>query len=165
MLGQISRPEHFPYADVLQKGRPLHRGDDPFLFRHPAMPPGKRAKLFAPFDALRGFSAAVIARDVRYGPPRELSEEALAELDRRLALLRRLTVTAPVPVSVTFLEPCTDPESEFCRSGGRYRTVDGTCLRVDPARETLLLADGTAISLRSVAALEGDAFSSGGWDA
>ena len=56
-LGYASIPPGFPYLDVLQKGRPLHEKTDPFRIRHPSMDTGRRAKIFAPFDALRGFSA------------------------------------------------------------------------------------------------------------
>ena len=48
-------PSGFRYQKVLEKGRPAHEKTDPFRIRHPAMPCAKRAKIFAPFDALRGF--------------------------------------------------------------------------------------------------------------
>ncbi len=54
-------PENFKYKEVFEKGKPVHDADDPFYIRHPRMDLSRRAKLFAPFDALRGFSAAVIA--------------------------------------------------------------------------------------------------------
>ncbi len=44
------------YEDILKKNRPDHR-DDPFLHRYPPMPLSKRAKIFAPFDALRSLDA------------------------------------------------------------------------------------------------------------
>ena len=37
--------------------------NDSFRLRHPSMDPGKRAKIFAPFDALAGFSDALAAVD------------------------------------------------------------------------------------------------------
>lgn len=58
-LGHMDMPPDFPYRDVLAKGRPRHDRLDPFRIRHPQMDPGRRAKLFAPFDALRGFSEAI----------------------------------------------------------------------------------------------------------
>lgn len=60
-LGSAPMPEDFAYRDVFFKGRPRHQKTDPFGIRHPAMDLGKRAKIFAPFDALRGFSAAIMA--------------------------------------------------------------------------------------------------------
>jgi len=56
-------PPDFRYRSVLERGRPAHAGDDPFLRRHPAMDRGRRAKIFAPFDALKGFREAVAARE------------------------------------------------------------------------------------------------------
>ena len=58
-LGHMDIPADFPYEKILQKGRPQHDGADPFRIRHPKMETGKRAKIFAPFDALRGFSDAI----------------------------------------------------------------------------------------------------------
>ncbi len=44
------------YERLKDRERPVHEGDD-FAIRHPKMPLDKRAKIFQPFDALRGFSA------------------------------------------------------------------------------------------------------------
>ncbi len=54
-------PEDFPYREVLRKGKPRHGREDPFRLRHPKMEPGRRAKIFAPFDALKGFREALEA--------------------------------------------------------------------------------------------------------
>lgn len=64
MNGSIEFPPDFKYRDVFLRGKPQHL-DDWFSCRHPSMPPGKRAKIFAPFDALRGFSDAIASRNVR----------------------------------------------------------------------------------------------------
>ena len=52
----LSPPSSFPYRKVLEKGKPVHDKNDPFTARHPAMDLDRRAKIFSPFDALRGFS-------------------------------------------------------------------------------------------------------------
>ena len=59
----------FPYLRVLMRGRPEQREDDP---KHPPMDRGHRAKIFAPFDALEGFSELVEQKD-------RLFEEAAPE--------------------------------------------------------------------------------------
>lgn len=64
-LGNTPMPDGFKYGDVFAKGRPRHQKTDPFGIRHPVMDPEKRAKIFAPFDALRGFSAAIMAETAR----------------------------------------------------------------------------------------------------
>ncbi len=52
----LSLPESFRYREVYLRQRPQHNAYDDFSLRHPKMPLSRRAKLFAPFDALRGFS-------------------------------------------------------------------------------------------------------------
>ena len=64
-IGNIPLPEDFKYRDVLLKGQPRHEKTDPFRIRHPVMDTGKRAKIFAPFDALRGFSAVLLEAEAK----------------------------------------------------------------------------------------------------
>jgi len=64
-------PENFPYRDVLRKGMPVHERTDAFRIRHPRMDVQRRAKIFAPFDALKGFNDALAAS-------RQLQEERMA---------------------------------------------------------------------------------------
>lgn len=46
------------YSDIIDRERPKHIDDD-FSRRHPSMSIKDRAKIFAPFDALRGFDEAI----------------------------------------------------------------------------------------------------------
>ncbi|MBO4883359.1 MAG: hypothetical protein J5570_07635 [Lachnospiraceae bacterium] len=48
-------PPSFRYRDVYIKGKPKHDVNDIFRVRHPAMDLSRRAKIFSPFDALKGF--------------------------------------------------------------------------------------------------------------
>ncbi len=59
-VGSVPRPPDFRYDKVEKRGRPVHKKTDAFSIRHPHMDIRKRAKIFAPFDALRGFSAALM---------------------------------------------------------------------------------------------------------
>ena len=59
ILGEMPVPPHFKYMDVYRHGKPQHDRFDSFRLRHPAMPLEQRAKIFAPFDALRGFDFAI----------------------------------------------------------------------------------------------------------
>ena len=52
-------PSAFRYRDVFLKGKPRHERYDAFRIRHPEMDPGRRAKIFAPFDALQGFGEEI----------------------------------------------------------------------------------------------------------
>ena len=62
-IGVMQVPADFRYLDVFLKGKPQHDRDDPFRIRHPKMPRDKRAKIFSPFDALKGFSEALAAQE------------------------------------------------------------------------------------------------------
>jgi hypothetical protein len=55
-------PAMIRYGDIIMLGRPVHNGDL-FSRRHPKMARLNRAKLFAPFDALDGFSAQIRKKD------------------------------------------------------------------------------------------------------
>lgn len=55
ILGYMPEPKNFKYKAVLEHGKPQHEPFDAFRLKHPNMPLQKRAKTFAPFDALRGF--------------------------------------------------------------------------------------------------------------
>lgn len=46
------------YSDIIDKERPVHNGDD-FEAKHPRMPREARAKIFAPFAALKGHNEAL----------------------------------------------------------------------------------------------------------
>ena len=54
MLGYMLMPEGFRYQETARRGKPRHPIDDVFWLRHPQMKPEKRAKIFSPFDALKG---------------------------------------------------------------------------------------------------------------
>ena len=57
----------FAYSDIIGLRRPVHDGDV-FSRRHPKMAQLNRAKLFAPYAALRGFEDRVAAKRVPYVP-------------------------------------------------------------------------------------------------
>ena len=55
-------PVSGPYSRVRARGCPAHTGGR-FALLHPQMERGRRAKIFAPFDALEGFSDRIRTRD------------------------------------------------------------------------------------------------------
>ncbi len=136
-IGAMDIPPDFKYLDVFLHGKPQHERFDRFSIKHPKMDPGKRAKIFAPFDALRGFSEAVSAKTVAYEPRRELNLEAKQELSRQLEVLHGLTYTGRqarhnhIVVDVIFFVPCADVNSFAYGVCGQYQTVSGVCQRVD----------------------------------
>lgn len=90
-IGVMAMPADFRYREVFLKGKPQHDRFDLFRVRHPSMDVGRRAKIFSPFDALKGFNEAIASKDVLYRDRIELSEDDRKELDRRLQILKGLT--------------------------------------------------------------------------
>ncbi len=66
MLGYLPMPENFKYKAVLEQGQPKHEPFDAFRLKHPSMPLSQRAKIFAPFDALRGFDFSIREAQARH---------------------------------------------------------------------------------------------------
>ncbi len=159
-LGYAPIPAQFKYLDVFLAGRPRHQKMDPFWIRHPSMDVAKRAKIFAPFDALRGFSAAIIAKDALYEPKRDLSEEDKETLNQKLSTLSELTRNSKVTrknqvtISVTYFVPCNDRDNEAYRVRGSYETVKGICMNADPVLRRLVFSDGRKISFEKIYKLD-----------
>ena len=79
-IGVMAMPADFGYRDVFLKGKPQHDQYDSFRIRHPRMSTGHRAKIFAPFDALDGFSALIRQQDrFREEPAPERTGENICE--------------------------------------------------------------------------------------
>lgn len=155
-IGVMAMPADFRYREVFLKGKPQHDRCDPFRIRHPRMNTGHRAKIFAPFDALKGFNEAVSAKEVLYEHRIELSPEDAAELDRRLTILHNLTYNSRmaranrVQVSVTYYQPCMDPNHDDYRLRGQYQTISGICWNVDAEVNRTVTIDRMKISLDDV---------------
>lgn len=80
-------PAGFPYRRILLRGRPHHEPSDRFSARHPNMELSRRAKIFAPFDALRGFDLALTAKRMQM----EAGESA-EDTHRRNAMCTRFYI-------------------------------------------------------------------------
>ena len=159
-IGVMPMPANFHYRNVFLKGKPRHDRYDPFRIRHPNMPCSRRAKLFAPFDALKGFGDAVTAKDVLYENRSTLSPEDMDELSRRLEILHQLTYNSRmarenhVQITVTYYEPCHDENHEAYGIRGRYQTVTGICREVDTEITGTILVDKKRIRLDNVLRIE-----------
>ena len=170
-IGVMTMPANFRYRDVFLKGKPRHDICDPFRIRHPVMDTRHRAKIFSPFDALKGFGDAVAAKEVLYEDRPELAPEDSADLGRRLTVLHDLTYNGRmaranrVEVSVTYYEPCPDEDHGAYGQRGSYRTVTGICYNVDTEIEQMITIDRIKIPLGDVLKIEaaGDVFEKD-WD-
>lgn len=54
------------YKKVLEKGRPTHTPYDDFYIKHPPMDLTRRAKIFSPFDALKGFNEEITNTETEF---------------------------------------------------------------------------------------------------
>ena len=71
MVGYMPLPADFRHKELFMAGPPVHQKFDEFWCRHPSMDLNRRAKIFAPFDALKGFSEAVGSKEIQYVKKRE----------------------------------------------------------------------------------------------
>ena len=165
-IGVMAMPADFRYREVFLKGKPRHDQYDPFRAKHPRMNRGHRAKIFAPFDALKGFNEAVAAKDVLYENRVELNPENSEELDRRLSILHNLTYNSRmaranrVQVSVTYYQPCLDMEHDAYGLRGQYQTITGICWNMDAEVSRTITVDRMRLSLDDVLRIDapGDVF-------
>jgi hypothetical protein len=150
----------FKYTKVLTDGKPVHGKYDSFSVKHPAMPLSKRAKIFSPFDALKGFDEAVASKDVLYEKKRELSEEDAQRLNQLLSVLRGLTINSRkarenhVQASVTYYVPCEDADSEAYKVMGTYVKKMGTVRSVDSDVYRIIQIDGYRIPIADIINIE-----------
>lgn len=166
LVGVMPMPKDFRYVEIFKGGRPQHQRLDEFSIRHPSMDASRRAKIFAPFDALKGFSEAVSAKTVRYVERPELNPEEEATLSSRLRILRGLTYNRPmarknrVLITATYFVPCQDPEHDAYGRLGSLRSFTGICWCVDPEDRHILLIGEREISLLDLVKVEGQIFES-----
>lgn len=139
ILGYMPMPADFKYRDVFLKGMPHHNPCDGFLKKHPPMPASRWAKIFSPFDALKGFHDAIVSKEVQYTDRMEPDEDGQREIGRRLSILHSMTWSSrmaranQVMVTITFFVPCGDEENyAFLNRQGQYQTATGVVKNVDP---------------------------------
>ena len=153
-------PADFKYVDVLRHGKPIHKQRDVFLIKHPAMELGKRAKIFSPFDALKGFTEAVEAKDELYVDRTELSEDECNELNGQITALQELVKNGNaarennVSVVITHFVPCFDEFSDAFGYRGQYVKTIGIISCIDPVVRKTITVDGKRIRFGDISRIE-----------
>lgn len=110
------------YASLLHMEYPFQK--DGFGGRQ-RMAVGDRAKIFAPFSALRGYEDAIAAKERIVVERRELSEESKEELDQNLQLILRQLERGEHPVvTVVYFQKDRDGEK------GEYLQITGVVAKV-----------------------------------
>ncbi len=159
-IGEIKIPNNFRYADTVAKGKPAHEKFDAFYSKHPFMSIAQRAKIFSPFDALRGFNEAVTAKETLYQPKVILENEQIAELNDKLTLLQKLidkdnrSKQYRTVVEVTYFVPCSDKNSESYGYRGQYTTITGICTKVDSVIGKTITVENTIIEMIQILQIE-----------
>ena len=124
VIGYMPMPADFKYKSVFLHGKTQHGPEDPFRIRHPVMPCSRRAKLFSPFDALRGFDAAIWAKEILYEDRKQLDESEQEILNRKLAFLHKLTYNSRIEGAHTV-------DSSVCQGIPR-KVASGAAKACDP---------------------------------
>ena len=92
------------------------------------MPVKMRAKQFAMFDAMKGLTEAIAAKEQQFYPKRELSEDRIQEISQSLS---KLQVEDFVVVRY------------YCQYGMHYRKLSGTVKRIDSFWKEMQIDDVT----------------------
>ena len=120
-------------------------------YRHARMSRIDRAAQFAPFAALTGYDDAVRETARRTSSRPSLTEDRIAMLDRKLALIAERLEDEPF-VSVTYFK------ADLRKEGGACVTVQGVADAIEEVEGVLVLADGVRIPIRDIVGLESDLF-------
>lgn len=128
----------FNYDDIINL--PYPRNDWNTLIKHPRMSVENRAKIFAPFAALRGHSDAIEETAERRLTIRqdELMEDSRLELDEALgALAERLQQGEHPVVKVSYFVQ----DRVLAEGVGTYEELEGTVAKLDAITQTIQIVD------------------------
>ena len=159
-IGVIRAPIEFRYSETLRSGKPDHKKFDDFYRKHPFMDVSKRAKIFAPFSALKGFDKAISDKEIQYHPKLLPDETAQYELAEILSELKDLTCNSRVArensiaVKVTYFVPCSDKNHEAYGYRGSYLNIEGVCKNVDSVISKTITVDDAVIEFDDILSIE-----------
>lgn len=128
----------FNYDDIINL--PYPRNDWNFLIKHPRMSIENRAKIFAPFAALRGHSDAIEDTAEKRLTIRqdELMEDSRIELNETIAALMKCLSRGEHPVVkvMHFVQDCVLAEGV-----GTYEELEGAVAKLDAIAQTIQIVD------------------------
>lgn len=128
----------FNYDDIINL--PYPRNDWNTLIKHPRMSIENRAKIFAPFAALRGHSDAIEETAEKRLTIRqdELMEDSRLELNETLgALAERLQQGEHPVVKVSYFVQ----DRVLAEGVGTYEELEGTVAKLDAITQTIQIVD------------------------
>ena len=159
-FGDVIFPQNFKYIEVIRKGKPQHEKYDNFYLKHPPMELSKRAKIFSPFDALKGFNDAVASKEIIYEERKELNDEDKRELVIKLNILYNLTLNSKIAkennitAEITYFIPCNDTNNEAYMLKGKYETVKGIVQKVDTVIHKTIKINDIEIAIGDIIKIE-----------
>ena len=141
-----------PYAAILSEQRPQHQWDE-FSIKHPKMSRAGRAKIFMPYDALKGYKEAVHEKEKLYESKRQLSGEETERINTRLACLisacaSRKSTGQPLPsVSIRYFTEVPLSDEDILLGAdpyvvrGQYQEVSGPVRKISPYESFVMIGD------------------------
>lgn len=123
------------YDDIINMEYPLKNAD---AIKHPRMLIEDRAKIFAPFAALKGYEDAINAKQKIVVPRIELSEESKEYLDLQLGKISRLLAKGQHPI-ITIVYFQNDKVRN--KDGGEYIQFTGMVAKFDQTSRILQIVE------------------------
>lgn len=132
------------YDDIINLPHPTSK-------MHPRMSLYARAAQFSPFAALTGHEAAIKETVRQTDAKQVLSEEVIAELNKKLYLIAE-TIGTQQMVEITYFV------SDAKKDGGAYITCSGCVKKIDKYKHTVVMTDQTIIPIEQISDIEGEMF-------
>lgn len=114
------------YKDIINLQRPSSR--------RPHMDHIQRAKIFAPYDALRGFDEAIAATDDK---EKEVKRIDLSDEQKEILSDKLLQVRKGMRITAQYFSSASDGK-------GNYVTTEGVVTRIDPIYRTIEIEEKAA---------------------
>lgn len=116
---------------------------------HPPMRIIDRAAQFSSFAALTGYDLA-IKETARMTEKRiDLDEHAKVVLDEKLRIIQEQINHEP-EITITYFQP------DEKKLGGAYVSISGIVKKIDGYKKTVLMKDGTRISIKEIIDIRGE---------
>ena len=128
------------YDDIINLPHPTSK-------KHPRMSLYARAAQFSPFAALTGHEAAIKETVRQTDAKQVLSEEVIAELNKKLYLIAE-TIGTQQMVEITYFVP------DAKKNGGAYITCSGCVKKIDKYKHTVVMTDQTIIPIEQISLLK-----------
>lgn len=137
------------YDDIIHMDYPLKSSD---VIKHPRMKLEDRAKIFAPFAALKGYEEAITAKQKIVVPRIELSEESKEYLDLHLGKIDQLLMIGQHPIiTVVYFQKAKVNNID----GGEYIQFTGLVAKLDRTSRILQIVE-KRMRLEDIYSIEGE---------